>query len=240
MRNILGHRKDYDDLRKDIIEVKIDYKSWMRSLKVIAIAVTVVLSILAYFGYDKIDTLEKTILDRTNSRLAKTDTLLSKIDEKRIDAINKRITEKETEYNSTLKSIEKVINQNKIMEEKILSVLPNNTRVNRELKSFMAGQQDDIFETRQLQATYNRNQKTSLYLIFDEKYDLKNVDVICLQMTKDNVIQKDYYYAVEQRFNKIEVTFDLPSGNYKLEFGFLTKSNNLPTFHRIVRNIKII
>lgn len=240
MRHNLSPRKDYDDLRKDINDVRIDYKSWMRSLKVIAISVTVVLSILAYFGYDKIDTLEKSIIERTNSRLAKTDTLLSKIDEKRIDNINKRITEKENEYNVTLNSISKIINQNRIVEEKILSVLPNNKKTDREPRTISLKQPDNIFEVRQLQATYTKNQKISLYLIFAEEYDLKNVDVICLHISKNNVLQKDNYYLVEQRFNKIEVTLDLNSGDYEFEFGFLTKSKVVPDFHRIIKKIKII
>lgn len=112
-------RRGYEELRKEIVEVKIDYKAWMRSLKIIGFSVTIILALLAFWGYDKIDTIEKTILERTDQRLAQSDSLLSKIDDKRIADLNNKLLLKEKEYTQTIKSLENIITQNKQIEDKI-------------------------------------------------------------------------------------------------------------------------
>lgn len=240
MRQNYYNRKDYEDLRKDITEVRIDYKAWIRTIKIIAFSVTIILAVLTYFGYDKIDSLEKTIIDRTNNRLAQTDSILSKIDEKKINEINQRITDKEKEYSQTLKNFEKIITQNKRIEDNILALLPNNKRTERKLSSYYGSHVDDLFDFRPIENSYKQNSVVNFYLIFKETFDLNNADVISLNLFRGNYIIKQYYYVIEQRFNKINLTFDVEKGDYTIEFGFLSKSNDKPTFHSYKKNIKII
>jgi hypothetical protein len=240
MRNYFYNRKDYDDLRKDITEVRIDYKSWMRTIKVITFSVTIILAVLAYFGYDKIDSLENTIIERTNNRLAQTDSILSKIDEKKINEINQRISDKEKEYTQTLKNFEKIITQNRRIEDNILALLPSNKRIERNFSSYYGGRVDDFFDFRPIENSYKQNSIVNFYLIFKETFDLNKADVISLNLFNNNYIVKQYYYLIEQRFNKIDLTFDVEKGDYTIEFGFLSKSGDKPTFHCYKKAIKII
>ena len=240
MRNFSHNRNSYEDLKKDITEVKIDYKSWMRTLKTIGFSITVILAIFAYFGYDKIDSLEKTILERTNNRLAQTDSILAKIDSKKINELNQRISEKEKEYSQTLNNFEKIISQNKKIEDNILALLPNNKRVERNYSSYYGGKVDDLFEFRPIENNYKQNSVVNLYLIFDETFDLSKADCISINLYKGNYVIKRHYYSVQERFNKINFTFDVDKGDYAIEFGFLSKSNDKPTYHSFKKYIKIL
>jgi hypothetical protein len=86
-------QSSYEKLRDEVLEVKVDYRAWLRSLKVIALCVTIILAILAYFGYDKIESIESTAVQRVNERLAKTDSLISLIDEVRIHQLDQMLNE---------------------------------------------------------------------------------------------------------------------------------------------------
>lgn len=232
-------RNNYNPIWQEIVEIKSDYKSWIRSLKVIAIAATLILSILAYFGYDKIDTLEKTVLERTNERLEKTDSLLSKIDDKRIEEINKKIHEKEKEYKQILNSFDEIIIQNRQMQDKILSILPPNKRIEAHVDSYYESDNNDYFEIQPISKSFKQNSKVHLYLIFNENFNLKNAEFICFQLMQGNTANKIYYYQIEQRFNNIYFTLDVAKGNYLIQLGYYSKSNNKQTFYNIKKNITV-
>jgi amino acid permease len=65
-------------LRDELFEYRIDIKAYKRSLNAIIAAGTILISVIAFFGYSKIENIEKTIMNRANERLAITDSLLKK------------------------------------------------------------------------------------------------------------------------------------------------------------------
>ncbi|MCL4548701.1 MAG: hypothetical protein M1495_09045 [Bacteroidetes bacterium] len=231
---------DYEKLRDELFKVSVDYKAWMRSLKIIAIAITIILTLLAFFGYDKIDTIEKTILERANLRLAKTDSILSKIDDKKINELNMRLVEKEKQYEQTLSNFEKLLSQNEKIEDRILQLLPNNKRIEYKLSTYIIKSPEDYFQIKPIKNIWHSNEIMNLYLVFNDNFDLKKVTALRFQLSDSKYLVKDYYFQNEQRFNKIEITLDVGKGDYFFEFGFITKENNEDVFYRFVKKIKIL
>ena len=240
MKQNNSFHRSYDKMQNDIIEIKVDYRSWLRSLKVIGSSIAIILGILAYFGYDKIDTLESTILKQLNSRLAITDSLLSNIDEDKLDKLNIRLEEKEKEYNKTIANIARIIMLNKEIEDKILETLPNNSIIKQKYTTMYQSGNENIFEVKPIKKTYKQNSNEYFYLIFFENYSLENADFVLFQIQKGNSVLKDSFNKIESRFNKIELNFNIPKGKYIIEFGIVTKSNSTPTFHRVKKEIEII
>ncbi len=108
-------KSSYEKLRDELFDTRVDLKAWIRSMKILGICVPILLFILAFLGYDKIESIEQKIL--------------SKIDEKRLNELNQRILAKEVEFEQTLKNFEKVLSKNKELEEKLLTALVSNERV---------------------------------------------------------------------------------------------------------------
>jgi hypothetical protein len=235
-------KSSYEKLRDELFDTRVDLKAWIRSLKVLGSSVVVLLTILGYFGYNKIESIESTILDKANARLAKTDTILSKIDEKKIDELNRRLGEKQREYEITLSNFEKVLRKNKELEEKLLRSLPPNERAEHPLREWYEKSPEDYFEVRPFGAIFRRKEKQDIYLTFAEKFDLKKASVLRLQLIEDkkNGYQViDYFFKVQQRFNKITFTPDVDPGNYVLNVGFVTTENNKDTFFRNQNKVKV-
>ena len=85
--NTVSEENENNKLRDELFEYRVDIKSYIRNLNTIIIAGTLIISVLAFFGYNKIENIEKIVIDKTNQRLAITDSLLAKIDQKKIDSI---------------------------------------------------------------------------------------------------------------------------------------------------------
>jgi len=85
----------YEKLKEDLFDYRIDIKSYKRNLNTIRISGSIIISVLAFFGYNKIESIQESILRRANERLAITDSILAKIDQKKIDSLNEIIAQKE-------------------------------------------------------------------------------------------------------------------------------------------------
>lgn len=107
----------------------------------------------------------------------------------------------------------------------------------RSLSSLYQKDIEDIFEVRPIKDTYNQNETTNLYLIFKDEFDLSSAEAIHFQLLKDNTFVKYSFYQIEQRFNKINVVFDVKKGKYQIEFGFRSKADEIPTYFRTIKNI---
>lgn len=188
------------------------------------LSATVVIAILAFFGYEKVDKIEKTILERANQRLEKTDSLLAKIDEKRIDEINQRLIEKEKEYQKTISHFDKLISQSKEIEKRLLDLLPENERTEYPLEAYIVKPPSDLFEIRSFPSKFKVNEKANIFMILSENIDLKKVKVLSIKLMHGDTLIKDYYYKPKVNLNKMSITFDVKQGDYRLLVGFFAES----------------
>ncbi len=240
--NQKSDRSSYEKLRDELFDTRVDLKAWITGLKILGSSVTVLLAILAYFGYNKIESIESTILEKANARLAKTDTILSKIDERKIDELNRRLAGKQREYELTLSNFEKVLAKNKELEEKLLRSLPPNERAEHPLREWYVRSPEDYFEVRPFATNLRRKEKQDIYLTFADKFDIKKASLLRLQLTEDKqkgFLVVDYFFKVQQRFNKLTFTVDVPVGDYILGVGFLSTEDNKDTFYRLDNKVKV-
>ncbi|WP_138429603.1 hypothetical protein [Fodinibius saliphilus] len=227
---------DYEKLRDELFEVRVDYKSWLRSLKIIATSISVILFILAFFGYSKIESIENTIYQQVDERLQITDSLLSSIDQSKIDSLNSRLREKEREYDQTIKNLESTIDKSKELQEKLLESMPANSRTQYSLESHYEYSSEGLFTTNTIPQQIKPNSKFDINLIIHEEVDLNKIDVIYLSIIKrdedDNrILVKNNFYELNERLNKIPVRFDLNKGKFNLRVGYIVSEDGENYFY---------
>jgi len=154
----------------------------IRNLNTIIIAGTLIISVLAFFGYNKIENIEKIVIDKTNQRLAITDSLLAKIDQKKIDSIKNILIVKEKEYSTIITNFEKTIQQNRELELLFLKSIPENESIKENNVSYSLGNPEGLFEVVINNKKLKSGQKDFVYLIFQEDLDLGPDDFISIKL----------------------------------------------------------
>jgi hypothetical protein len=233
-----------EKLRDELFEVRVDVKAYIRSLKILGSAVAILFTILAYFGYDKIESIQVAILSKANKRLAHTDSLLANIDQAKLDSINKMLVFKQKEYEVTLANFELALRRNKELESKLFDALKPNERIEYQLPSWIGRSAEDFFQVRDFPDKFRSGEKLDLYLSFSESFNLSNAQALKVEITqyqgKNLYSFIDYKYKTQQRLNKFSVTLSLPKGWYLIEIGFIKRESSEFSFYRIQKKIEII
>jgi chorismate mutase len=223
-------RSSFDKFKDDLFEYRIDIKSYKRNLNTIIISGSILISVFAFFGYNKIDSIQESILKKANERLAITDSLLANINENKIDSLNKIIAQKEIEYKETIENFESIISENKALENKLLNSLPENKRSNLRVNSFRTEFPTSIFEIRPFRKTLRLGQNESIFLIFKEEIDNSKEDFISISLYPKgrNVLLMDKAYVVDSRLNRL--TFGIEKfeeyKDYTLEICYFKKETS--------------
>lgn len=239
---IISENINCEKYREDLFETRVDLKAWKQSIKILSTSVTILIAILAFFGYNKIDTIESTIMNKANARLAKTDSILSEIDEKRIDDLNNKLSEKQREYEITLKNFEDLLVKNKELEDRLLLSLSPNQQIEHKISTYFIEPANSYFEIRQGPTRFKRGDNVDIYLSFQNNFDLSRANYLRLQLleNKENGrLLLDYFYLVEQRLNKLCFNIDVPQGFYVLNVGFISTKNTKNTYFRTIRMIEV-
>ena len=234
----------YEKLRDELFEYRVSIKTYLKNIKTIIISGTVIISLLAFFGYNKIENIENLVFKEVNERLKVTDDLLSKIDQKKIDSLNIVLTKKEKEFNQTIKNFDLIIKTNKSLEDKLLRSIDENSRTKEINESYYEESQTDYFEIRPFSKTIKLKEKIDFYLIFKENVDLTNIDNLCLKLfpKNTNIQLQDKYYKVNSNFNKLSLRIDSKYKNhqeYQLKIGFYRKEGENIKFYNSEFDVKL-
>lgn len=234
----------YEKLRDELFEIRVDVKAYIRSLKVLGSAVAILFAILAYFGYDKIDSVQQTVLNKANQRLAKTDSLLARLDQTKLDSLNLLLVQKQQEYEVTLSNFELALRRNKELEFKLFAALKPNERTEYELQSWAVHPPEDYFEIKHFPEKFRSGERIDLYLSFSESFDMSRAKVLRVAITqfRDGKAYgiRDYKFKVQQRLNKFSITLDISKGQYLIEIGFIRKEGDGHGFYRLQKGIEIV
>lgn len=225
-------KSSYEKLRDELFDTRVDLKAWVRSIKIMLSFAAAFLATLAYFGYDKIQSVEKAIIDQANSRLAKSDALLAMVDEKKLNQINKRLSDKEKEYEIMISSFNKFVSKNKELQEVLLkSMEPNEVLLEPEIPSITLADSEFNFEVRPFPSTIKAKSKQDIYLTFQDGFPLNDAEMLgvyFLQMSSESSYKnlKKYIFKGQQRQNKLSFTVNVAPDNYLLRVGYLKKSKD--------------
>jgi len=234
---------DYQKINEDLIEVRVEIKSYKQSFKILVSSVAVIIAILAYFGYDKIESIQKQILNSANQRLAKTDSLLSNLDQQKLDLLNEKLIQKTKEYEKTLSNFNKALTRNKELESRLFSALPTNKRIESKISTYHVLSPEDYFEIKQLKNSFRSGEKFAAYLSFNDSFDLSLAKELKLTITQKKegkrFMVKDYSFEVHDKLNKLSCTLNIEKGEYILEIGFIKEDSGEKYFYRYKKNISI-
>lgn len=232
-----------DKLRDELFDYRVDIKSYRKNLNTLAVAGTILLSMLAFFGYNKIENIEETIMQRANERLALTDSLLAKIDQAKIDSLNQLLLSKEQEYNVTIANFERILRQSTDLQKKLLESLPENERTNGKTNSYSEEYPTSIFEINSFNKSLTKDQTEFLYLIFKDNIDFSRDDYISITLYPKGgrIILLDKNYKISSKLNKISYGIP-PYENYKeyeLQISFFKKEDNRYKRYWIKENVNL-
>lgn len=224
-------------MREELFKYRVEIEAYKKSLNIIIICGSILLTILTFFGYNKIDNIEKYIMTETGKRLAITDSLLSTINTKKIDSLNQQLNLKEKEMKKTLDNFEKIIKANKQLEDKILSSLPANKLVDAVDKACIKKNRNDYYEIRDVEKNMLIGKPTEIYLIFNENVEIEQFKYICVKLYPKgrNIILQNKYYAINSKYNKMILEITDMFENYKeyiVEVGLIKEKNDNYEYHR--------
>lgn len=222
---------DCEKLRNDLFEYRVSIRSYIKNLNTIIISGTIVLSVLAFFGYNKIENIQKIVLDKANQRLAQTDSILAQIDQAKIDSLNLILKSKEKQLSETIDNFEKIVSQNQLLEIKLLESLPENTRNEPSINSYIPEYQHGIFNTRPFKQQVKLKENVFVYVVIDENFNLnENCYLsISLRPKNRNILIQYKRYIVNSRLNKISFSIDQAFEKYteyELEIGLFRKEKS--------------
>tara|TARA_B110001450_G_scaffold251786_1_gene272400 strand:- start:639 stop:1424 length:786 start_codon:yes stop_codon:yes gene_type:complete len=239
-----SNKSSIDKLREDLFDYRIDIKSYIKNLNTIMISGSIIISVLAFFGYNKIENIEQTILEKANKRLAVTDSILSQIDQQKIDSLNTLIVTKEKEYLQTISNFEKIIFQNKELEMKLLKSLPENDRTESKNDSYIEEYPTDYFEIRPFKTAVADGESVNVYLVFQDNIEFTDKDYISLKIYPKgrNILWQHKDYKINSKLNKLSFGFRKFENykDYKIEIAFFKMERN-NTYRKcyVIENIKL-
>lgn len=222
----------FEKLREELFKYRVSIESYKMNINTIIVCATIIISVIAFFGYNKVDGIQEIVIEKTNKRLMKTDSLLAKIDQKKIDSLNTVLVKKEIEFKNTIKNFDIVINSNIELQTKLLSSLADNPIVTHtEIKSYMPEYQSDYFDIRPFKQNIKLGELINIYLIFKENVNLKSIEYIGLKLypNRRNILLSDKFYQINGKLNKLSFKVGEKFENqtiYRLEIGIYIKTNN--------------
>jgi hypothetical protein len=233
-----------EKLKSDLFDYRIDIKAYKRNINTIIICGSLIISVLGFFGYNKIESIQNSILERANERLAITDSILSKIDQKKIDSLNEIISQKEIEYQQTIENFENTILKNRALEDKLLKSLPENKRSNNNVNHYEIEYSNSYFEVRPFRKTLRPRENESIFLVFKDNVITSKNDFIILSLYPKGrgILLMEKRYDIDTRLNRLSFEIEKFENftDYTLRIGYCMKldSDKYKKFY-IIEDIKL-
>ena len=185
------------------------------------------MSVLAFFGYNKIENIEETILQQANARLSITDSLLAKINQTKIDSLNQVLLLKEEEYKTTIENLERVVKQSMALQQKLFEMLPENKSIDIEVKSFIEEDSKNVFIVNSFNKNLIKNQTEFICLVFKDNVEFTKDDFISISLYPKGrrILVFNKKYQVSSILNKASFSINPfeKYTEYVLEISFFKK-----------------
>lgn len=207
--NSCKSRNEYEKLREELFEYRVDIKSYKNSMNTLWICVTVVIAILGFLGYDKLETLLNRVEDSANERLARTDSLLSKVDTHFLDSLTTLVNEKTVAYEATVNALERGTRVNNNMIKSLIGGLPFNKRYDVEHTPYIETDATNLFDIIYYTDNYEYGETGVCYVLMGEEYVKKKGDILLVKVRPDNRNIVVYYQTFEtfDNYNKLHYSF---------------------------------
>jgi len=193
-----------DKLRDELFDYRLDIKAYIKNLNTIIISGSILISVLTFFGYTKIENIEQTIMEKANERLAVTDLILSKINQERIDSLNLILIKKEENYQKTISNFEKIVSLNKELENQLFKSLPENKRTESKTNTYIEEYPTNYFKIRPFKTKVQEGELINLYVVINDGNEIKDEDYFSVKVYPKGrrVLLLSKEYIASSKFNK--------------------------------------
>ena len=218
---------EYEKLREELFEYSVDIKSYKNSMNTLWICVTVVIAILGFLGYDKLEALLDRVEKSANDKLARTDSLLSKVDTHYLDSLTNLVNEKTIAYEATVEALERGTRVNNNMIKSLISGLPFNKRYDVEHTPYIETDATNLFDIIYYTDNYVYGETGVCYVLMGEEYIKEKGDILLVKVRPENRNVVVYYQTFEtfDNYNKLHYSFGRyeQANKYILEVALIRK-----------------
>jgi len=239
-------KSDNSNIWQEITEIKSDYKSWLRSIKIITLSATIVIFVLAFFGYDKIEKIEDNITSSISKRLAKTDSLLAQLDVSRIDELNKELALRKSEYEKTINNLNELIKKSRQIEKLMFQSLQNNEILTNTIQPKQVNRQDHekYFSIRNLPGPIKSGKENYIIVQINpaikiSKIQFLRISIIRGKINKGGTILFSSDFTVNDYINKLPLPQNFSLGKYILRTGISIKEGQGTNYYESQNEITI-
>ena len=195
----------YEKLRDEVFQYRIETRSQLKSFRYLASFTAIVVAILAFFGYDKIDSITSKIEERTNSRLASTDSLLSSIDTQYLDSLTIAVSQRTAIYEKALTELERGTKVSQDYFRVVGNSLPYNKEIEVKIDSYLNDNRIDVIDVVQFSGTIHERQVGDCIVSIRDDVDIKEGDAIEIKVYPKGrrIVVFSQFYHVNKPLNRL-------------------------------------
>lgn len=237
----LDNNDSIETMRDELFQYRVEICSYKRSMNCLIACVSVVIALLGFFGYDKIDSVADRFEERASNRLSVTDSILAKIDTHFLDSITNIINQTTIVYENALLSLEKGIQYNTDYKQ-LISKQPYNKRKEGFVNSFAIRNATNVFDLAYYTDSIHSGNVGECFVVMRDDYDYSQEDLFLVEIlpSGSNTVIYRQTFEVKSDYNKFYYQFNKQESNnkYKLEVILLKKVGNQFDFgYKVAKNI---
>lgn len=195
----------YEKLRDEVFQYRVETKAQLKSFRYLVSFATVLIALLAFFGYDKIDRVIDKIEERTNSRLANTDSLLSLIDTRYLDSLTSAVSQRTAIYEKALTELERGTKVSQEYFRVIGNSLPYNKESEIKIDSYFNDNRINVIDVvRYSEILHDREIGDCIVSIRDD-VDINEGDVLEVKVFPKGrrIVMFSQFYKVNKPLNRL-------------------------------------
>ena len=237
---ILDKNDSIEKMRDELFQYRVEICSYKRSMNYLIAFVSVIIAVLGFFGYDKIDTVADKFEEHASNRLAVTDSILAKLDTHFLDSITDLIYKTTNVYENSLKTLEKGVQYN-IDYVNLIGKLSYNKRAEKVPETYFERNATNVFDIAYYSDSIREDIIGECYVIMRDEYKYNTDDVFLIAVyPKGRNIAVFYQpFVVKNDYNKFYFQFNKyeDDENYRLEVVLLKKQGNGAIGYRIKKPV---
>ena len=199
-----------EKIREDLFQYRVEIQSYKRSMKMLERCVCVVLAILGFAGYKTLADLIKSLEERANARLEKTDALLAKVDMRSIDSLMAIVKERTIAYEAAIDALDNGTRINNELYKKLISGLPYNRSVENTYPQYVGHPSNNLFDIVYYDSEYQFGKTGECYVVMGDEYIKEKSDMLLIRIIpKGRGVAVVYQtYEVHSNYNRLSFSFN--------------------------------
>lgn len=204
-----GEAEHVELLRDELFKYRVEIQSYKRSMNTLFGAVSFILAVLAFFGYDRIESIVNSVESRANVRLERTDSLLAKVDMRFLDSLTSVVNERTVLYEGAIEALERGARVNKEIYKRLIGSLPYNKRIDKGVGAYILNDATNLFDVVFYTDEYHFGGTGDCYVLMGEEYVKRDGDMFLVIVRPKGVNLAICFqpFEVLNEYNKLHFGF---------------------------------